>query len=126
MAELRDRFGDYGRICLVIARLDAPRAANTATIATIETFLMSCRVMGRGVEDAVLGGVEQALASEGVTAVRGEYRPTAKNEPVRDFWDKMGYMQKTPEEGVLAEDALRVWVLRSPFRERRTQICLNC
>ncbi|MDR1377859.1 MAG: HAD-IIIC family phosphatase [Synergistaceae bacterium] len=122
MAGLRDRFGDYGRICLVIARVNASQAVTTAII---DTFLMSCRVIGRGVEEAVLWGVERALADEGVAMVRGEYRTTAKNEPVRDFWDKMGYMREAPKEGVLAEDASHVWVLRSPFPERRTQICLN-
>ncbi|MDR2178735.1 MAG: HAD-IIIC family phosphatase [Synergistaceae bacterium] len=118
MAELRDRFGDYGRICLVIARLsDGPGEP----AATIDTFLMSCRVMGRGVEDAVLGCVERSLAGEGVTAIRGEYRETNKNEPVREFWDKMGYELETnvPGEGVL-------WILRAPFNERRTKLCLNC
>jgi FkbH-like protein len=118
MAELHDRFGDYGRICLAIARLDTRAPDEPA--ATIDTFLMSCRVMGRGVEDAVLGCVERALVDEGVTTIRGEYRETSQNEPVRGFWDKMGYEPETnlPGEGM--------WVLRAPLNERRTKICLNC
>ena len=116
MAELRDRFGDYGRICLVIARLNVPEADE----ATIDTFLMSCRVMGRQVEDAVLGCVERSLAEEGVTTLRGEYRKTNKNEPIRDFWDKMGYrLEADASEG-------SIWILRAPFNGRRSKICLNC
>ncbi|MDR1377173.1 MAG: HAD-IIIC family phosphatase, partial [Synergistaceae bacterium] len=112
VAELSDRFGDYGRICLAIARLNAPEAV-------IDTFLMSCRVMGRGVEDAVLGCVERALAAEGAAAIRGEYRETNKNEPVREFWNKMGYEPETDAPGG------STWILRSPFNERRTKICLS-
>jgi FkbH-like protein len=122
MAELSDRFGDYGRICLVIARLsvsEAPGADNGLT-AAIDTFLMSCRVMGRGVEDAVLGCVERSLAGEGVAAIRGEYRKTNNNEPVREFWDKMGYELETNVSGG------SIWILCAPFDERRTKICLNC
>ncbi|MDR1622766.1 MAG: HAD-IIIC family phosphatase [Synergistaceae bacterium] len=123
MAALADRFGDYGRTCLLIAHLDAPKEISDAThelAATIDTFLMSCRVMGRGVEDAVLGCVERSLADEGVTAIRGEYRETNKNEPVREFWDKMGYELETEVPGG------SVWILRAPFNERRTKICLSC
>lgn len=107
MAELKDRFGDYGRICLAIARLDAAGAE-------VDTFLMSCRVMGRGVEDSVLSGIERELAAEGVAAIRGRYVETAKNAPVRDFWSRMGYLPEGEH-----------WVLRAPFTERKTWICRN-
>jgi FkbH-like protein len=108
MAALRDRFGDYGRIGLAVARLAPPRSA------TIETFLMSCRVMGRGIDDAILSGVEQALADEGVTEIFASYRATAKNAPVRDFWERKGYIrEKITSDG-------SVWVLRSPFEKRNT------
>jgi predicted enzyme involved in methoxymalonyl-ACP biosynthesis len=68
--------------------------------------------MGRGVEDAVLSRIEEELAGEGVTTVLGQYVATMKNEPVRDFWKKMGY---TPEGDL--------WASYAPFVERRTQIC---
>ncbi|MDR3231944.1 MAG: HAD-IIIC family phosphatase [Synergistaceae bacterium] len=114
MAALRDRFGDYGRICLVIVRLE-PRGVlppNVGHTAEVDTFLMSCRVMGRGVEDAVLSGIEEELTAEGVTTLRGRYAETTKNTPVRDFWRKMGY---TPDGDS--------WVSHAPFMERRTRIC---
>jgi FkbH-like protein len=117
MGGLRDRFGDYGRVCLVIARIDR----SSPGIAEIDTFLMSCRVMGRGVEDAVMSFVERSLFEEGVTAIRGLYVPTGKNEPAHDFWNKMGYV----EEGA-ADSNGSVWVARAPFMERSAKICLNC
>ena len=112
MGALQDRFGNYGKICLVTAQIEQE---GNEKIASIDTFLMSCRVMGRGVEDAVLSGIEQDLASNGITVVRGEYIETDKNSPARDFWNRMGY---TPKEGL--------WILKKPLGERRTRICLNC
>jgi FkbH-like protein len=109
VAGLSDRFGDYGRVCLAAARI-------TGTSAVIKNFLMSCRVMGRGVESAVLEGVERALAAENVTEIRGEYRETRKNGPVRDFWAKMGYrLERNEPDG-------ETWVLRAPFVERNTNV----
>ena len=102
MASLTDRYGDYGRVALVNAELEGRRAR-------FDTFLMSCRAMGRGVEAAILSGVEGFLAAEGVTELAGRYIPTPKNEPVRDFWRGMGYAQE-------GED----WVLRAPFPVRVT------
>jgi FkbH-like protein len=110
MAALRDRFGDYGRICLVVVRLEP--GSNPAAV--FDAFLMSCRVMGRGVEDAVLSEIERELAAEGVTTLRGRYVETTKNAPVRDFWEKMGY---TPDKDSGS------WVSHAPFMERRTRIC---
>jgi FkbH-like protein len=122
MAELRDRFGDYGRIALVIVRLEA-KPLGLESLAVVENFLMSCRVMGRGAEEAILSGVERVLAAVGVTARRGWYLPTEKNGPVREFWDKMGYVL----EGELErEKTEQTWIRHAPFPERRTKICLNC
>jgi FkbH-like protein len=81
---LSDRFGDYGKIALCIARVSGESAS-------IENFLMSCRVMDRGVERAFLRFVERDLNSAGVTKVNSEYVPTSKNGIVRDFWENMGY-----------------------------------
>lgn len=109
MADLKDRFGEYGKICLVIVKI---KEENKIQKAFFDTFLMSCRVMGRGVEATVLSIVEQELAKEGVQHFYGEYIPTAKNTPVKDFWSKMGY---TSEE--------KLWVLNPPFQERRSFVC---
>lgn len=112
IAQLKDRFGDYGKICLAIAKTEQREGVK---VALFDTFLMSCRVMGRGVEEAVLSAIEQALTREGVTVFYGEYVPTPKNAPVEKFWPAMGYV---PEGGL--------WVLRAPLHERKTWVCLNC
>ncbi|MDR0648616.1 MAG: HAD-IIIC family phosphatase [Synergistaceae bacterium] len=87
---LRDRFGEYGNIALCIAKLKDERGKGERT-ASIEAFLMSCRVMGRGVESAFLDAVERDLREAGVSEIESLYQPTPKNEAVRDFWEKMGY-----------------------------------
>ena len=110
MASLTDRYGDYGRIALVIAELNPKEHT-----ASFDTFLMSCRAMGRGVESAILSRVEELLADTGVTCLTGHYIPTAKNAPVQDFWRDMGYVQNG--------DA---WTLNAPFPERRSYVCRSC
>ena len=83
---LRDRFGDYGKVILCIAKIDIGGAT-----ALIDTFLMSCRVMGREVEETFLKSVESELQMKGVRSVTAQYVPTAKNALVSEFWERMGY-----------------------------------
>lgn len=87
MGELEDRFGKYGKVILCLAQIAGERAR-------LDTFLMSCRVMGRGVESAFLEHVEQALARVGVTKVEAEYRITPKNSMVAEFWTQYGYRKE--------------------------------
>jgi FkbH-like protein len=85
---LTDRFGDNGLISVVLAR---PDEALPADEMLVDTWLMSCRVLGRGVEAAVLGVVAEAARRRGARALVGEYRPTAKNALVRDHYAALGF-----------------------------------
>jgi FkbH-like protein len=80
---LSDRFGDHGLISVVIAR-------KAGHIMEIDTWLMSCRVLGRQVEDEALNEVVRLAKMRGCNVLRGVYLPTAKNEMVRDFYPRMG------------------------------------
>jgi FkbH-like protein len=80
---LKDRFGDHGLISVVIAK-------KTGTVLDIDTWLMSCRVLKRQVEDEVLNELVRVAQSRGCTKLEGVYLPTAKNEMVRDFYTRMG------------------------------------
>ena len=106
IASLTDKYGDYGRIALVIAELTGQ---GTEKEAHIDTLLMSCRAMGRGVETEILSWTEELLGDEGVNAVTGRYVPTEKNAPVKDFWYDMGY---TCDGGK--------WMHYAPFPNRKT------
>jgi FkbH-like protein len=81
---LRDRFGDHGLISVVIGRKD------DATM-KIDTWLMSCRVLKRQVEDEVLNELARLARARECVRLEGFYLPTAKNGMVRDFYSKMGF-----------------------------------
>jgi FkbH-like protein len=93
---LRDRFGDNGLISVVIAR-PAPILAPGEML--IDTWLMSCRVLGRQVEEATLGVLCQQALRRGATALVGEYLPTAKNAMVAGHYQKLGFTPMTPPQG---------------------------
>ncbi len=81
---LSDRFGDNGLIGVVLADIEGDTL-------NIDTWLMSCRVLKRGVERFLLNFlVEEALA-RGLAYLRGEYVPTAKNAIVRDHYPDLGF-----------------------------------
>jgi FkbH-like protein len=84
---LRDRFGDNGMISVVICR-DAGEAWE------IDTWLMSCRVLGRRVEQAVLSEVLEQARARSVKRLVGHYVPTERNELVRDHYAQLGFELK--------------------------------
>jgi FkbH-like protein len=81
---LKDRFGDHGLISIVIGK-------KAGAAMEIDTWLMSCRVLKRQVEDEVLNELARLAKARGCTEAKGVYLPTAKNEMVRDFYGNMGF-----------------------------------
>ncbi|HEX4183802.1 MAG TPA: HAD-IIIC family phosphatase, partial [Caulobacteraceae bacterium] len=81
---LVDRFGDNGIICVIIADKAKGRWE-------IDTWLMSCRVLGRRVEEACLAHLAAAAAQDGAVELVGRYRPTAKNRMVAEHYRKLGF-----------------------------------
>ena len=81
---LSDRFGDHGLISVVIANL-------MDGVVEIDTWLMSCRVLKRGVEQEVLNELVRLVYARGCSKIRGIFIPTAKNQMVRDFYPEMGF-----------------------------------
>jgi FkbH-like protein len=84
---LTDKFGDNGMIAVVIAR--PADAANQDIL--IDTWLMSCRVLGRGVEQATLNVLVDQARQAGFKRIVGEYRPTSKNHLVKDHFQTLGF-----------------------------------
>ena len=89
---LSDTFGDNGMISVVICRTAQPSEW------TIDTWLMSCRVLGRKVEWMVLGEILKQARERGISRILGRYIPTEKNALVVDHYRKLGFEK-------LAEDA---------------------
>jgi FkbH-like protein len=91
---LKDRFGDHGLISIVIARV-------CGEALEIDTWLMSCRVLKRQVEDIALNELARLARFRGCSRLEGVYLATAKNEMVRDFYPRMGFAtrQAVPDRG---------------------------
>jgi FkbH-like protein len=77
-----DRFGDYGLVGVLIAQ---PQGGTLV----VDTFLLSCRVLGRGVEHAMLRGLGERAHSLGLSTVELELIISARNEPARAFVDSV-------------------------------------
>jgi FkbH-like protein len=97
---LLDQFGDNGIIAIVIGQLDGE------TDMVIDTWLMSCRVLGRQVEEATLNLIAAEARRLGATRLIGEYWPTAKNGMVRNHYEKLAF---TPLAG--QDDGVTRWGL---------------
>jgi FkbH-like protein len=81
---LRDRFSENGLISVVLARVQEDALE-------IDTWLMSCRVLRRGVEQFLLNHLYEQALGRGLSVLRGEYHPTAKNGLVRDHYRDLGF-----------------------------------
>ena len=91
---LADMFGDNGMISVVVCRRE-----DSATW-EIDTWLMSCRVLGRKVEWMVLREILTEARRAGVERLVGVYRPTDRNGMVRDHYQKLGFTEVgTGEDG---------------------------
>jgi FkbH-like protein len=82
---LKDKFGDYGLISVVILK----KASDKELF--VDTWLMSCRVLKRGVESAVLNYCVSMARENGFSRLTGEYIPTPKNALVKDHYEKLGF-----------------------------------
>jgi FkbH-like protein len=90
--KLADKFGDYGLIAVVLA------VAENETTLRLDTWLMSCRAMGRTVEHFTLNHVAGAARKLGYTSLLGEYLPTAKNVPVKTLLPDLGFASSEGSE----------------------------
>lgn len=83
-ASVSDKFGDNGITALAIITIDGYKAS-------IDSFLMSCRILGKGIERAFLSAILNSLYKKGIREVSAQYIPTSKNGQVADFYDKNGF-----------------------------------
>lgn len=91
--KLVDKFGDNGVVAITIGEIDS-------NVCNITLWLMSCRVLKRDVEFAMMDELVRQCMERGVMTIRGFYYPTAKNKMVADFYDKQGFtLNSTDEEG---------------------------
>ncbi|MGE3776364.1 MAG: HAD-IIIC family phosphatase, partial [Pirellulaceae bacterium] len=91
---LRDRFTDHGLVAVLIGSI-------RAEILEIDTWLMSCRVLGRTVEAEMLRQVCRLAAERHCHTIRGIYIPTPKNEPARDVYARFNFAREAEIDGAV-------------------------
>lgn len=100
---VRDRFGDYGLVGLVIVEAAGQEWR-------LDTFLLSCRVLGRGVEHRIVADIGQRAAAAGAAAVRIAVLPTKRNAPAMRFLQSIAPDARADSNGrlevVFAAEAL--------------------
>jgi FkbH-like protein len=82
-----DRFGDYGMVGIAIVKRQGAEAF-------FDTLLMSCRVLGRGIETALISTIMHHQAQKGAALMRGVYIPSAKNMMVSGLFERHGFSRE--------------------------------
>jgi FkbH-like protein/FkbM family methyltransferase len=101
IVRVTDRFGDYGQVGVVLYETGADRLK-------LDTFLLSCRVLGRGVEHTVLSSVGERALGTGKRFVELSCLPTERNLPAREFVSNLSdrYRSKTGESWLFPAEYL--------------------
>jgi len=89
---LRDRFGDNGLISVVLMRHDGPALV-------IDTWVMSCRVLGRGMEEFIANEIARVAHDRGCEVIRGRYVPSKKNKLVAQLYHRLGFEKVGEADG---------------------------
>ncbi|MBA3733390.1 HAD-IIIC family phosphatase [Patescibacteria group bacterium] len=91
--DIKDKFGSYG---ITILAIIVEKEINKAELLI---YLMSCRVMGRKIEEAFLRSIIETLNKKGYKKLVAKFIPTKKNLPISDFFPQLGAMQVSSSEG---------------------------
>ncbi len=103
---LADIFGDNGMISVIIIRPDNPPDQSEPAAEkcwAIDTWLMSCRVLGRKVEHMVLAEILNHARTLGITKLTGAYIPTDRNALVIDHYSKLGFTKISEDPSGLTQ-----------------------
>lgn len=92
---VEDKFGDNGLTAVCIIKTDLQNENNCS----IDSFLMSCRIIGRNIEFALIDYIMNWLVSHNFTTVTAEYILTKKNQQVQNFYSSIGFALINDEEG---------------------------
>jgi FkbH-like protein len=98
VVQAADRFGDYGLIGACILAADAA----DSTTYRLDALIMSCRALGRGIEEALLVGLLREVQSQGGTRLVAQYVPGPRNEPVRAFLRRVGFSEEAENRFVIS------------------------
>lgn len=113
--KLKDKFGDNGVVSLVIGK------KNGDTLELI-LWLMSCRVLKRDMEQAMLDTLVLQSRESGIRKLHGYYYKTAKNAMVKDFYGAMGFQKLSEKDG----DSEWEYVIPEKYENKNVVIDVNC
>ena len=108
--KLVDKFGDNGVVSVVIGE-------QNGDCLDVQLWLMSCRVLKRDMELAMLDTLVEKCQARGIQTIRGYYYPTAKNKMVKDLYGTFGF-DKISED----EDGNTVWQLDIAGYEKKNHV----
>ncbi len=90
-AFVRDRFGDYGQVGLVMYEA-------AGGVLHVQNFLLSCRALGKGVEHRMVARLGELALSRSLSTVEFDYQPTSRNKPAGDFLASLGALRLSSAE----------------------------
>jgi FkbH-like protein len=90
--KVRDNFGDLGLVGAYLVRLDAREPE-------IDSFILSCRAMGREIETAACNRIKERVFASGFSSLLARFSPTQKNKPVTSLYDSQGFTLVSEEAG---------------------------
>ncbi|MBQ5440318.1 MAG: HAD-IIIC family phosphatase [Clostridia bacterium] len=108
--KLTDKFGDNGVVSVVIGKKDG-------SVLNMELWLMSCRVLKRDMELAMLDTLVERCREQGIETIKGYYCPTAKNSMVKELYGFFGF-EKTEED----DNGNTVWQLNVQDYQKRNKV----
>ena len=108
--KLTDKFGDNGVVSVVIGKKDGKTL-------NMELWLMSCRVLKRDMELAMLDTLVEKCRQQGIDTIKGYYYPTAKNGMVKELYKSFGF-DKISED----EDGNTVWTMSVADYEKKNHV----
>ena len=117
--KLEDKFGDNGVVSIVIGRIDGKNREELH----MELWLMSCRVLKRDMEYAMMDELVSKAKSIGVRKIVGYYYPTAKNAMVKNFYELQGFTKISEDE-----EGNTVWefAVTDDYQKKQSVITVNC
>jgi FkbH-like protein len=99
---LTDRFGDYGLVSVILAVPEPEGRPNTLEI---DTWLMSCRVISRTVEEFFFNWLVDQCRRRGANTLIGSYSPTPKNALVEGLYPRLGFSRRSARpDGAIVYD----------------------
>ena len=111
---LTDKFADNGLVTVVIGQVQGKELH-------MKLWLMSCRVLKRGLEDVMMNAVIEKARHQGIEAVIGHYYPTAKNAMVKNFYQEMGFSKVVENADGSSEWSMEV----SKYISKKTHILVE-